>query len=213
MSRVPRPGFTLIELLVVIAIIAILAAILFPVFAKAREKARQSSCLSNTRQLGTALLAYLQDYDETCMPHWNPATPIQCLWPQYLVAYTKNLQVFSCPSNPATVFDGGYDVSVGYGYNYYCAWRYCPHSLSEVKRPAEVCTFVDNNYYLFYTGYLTYTYPADPNYGTNGSATPKGQHNGGNNCAFYDGHAKWLNTRDIMGHISLSDPFNFATAG
>src|SRR5436190_5033002 len=63
-----RPAFTLIELLVVIAIIAILAAILFPVFAQARERARQTSCLSNIKQLGTALLMYVQDYDET-LPH------------------------------------------------------------------------------------------------------------------------------------------------
>ena len=63
-----RRGFTLIELLVVIAIIAILAAILFPVFAKAREKARQSSCLSNVKQLGLGLMMYAQDYDETYMP-------------------------------------------------------------------------------------------------------------------------------------------------
>jgi len=68
-----RQGFTLIELLVVIAIIAILAAILFPVFAKAREKARQSSCLSNVKQLGLALLQYVQDYDE-CFGHTRRIT-------------------------------------------------------------------------------------------------------------------------------------------
>jgi prepilin-type N-terminal cleavage/methylation domain-containing protein len=61
-----RPGFTLIELLVVIAIIAILAAILFPVFAQARAKARQTACLSNQRQIGIGILAYSQDYDECC---------------------------------------------------------------------------------------------------------------------------------------------------
>jgi len=63
-------GFTLIELLVVIAIIAILAAILFPVFAQAREKARQTSCLSNEKQIGTAVIMYAQDYDEG-MPAWS----------------------------------------------------------------------------------------------------------------------------------------------
>ena len=74
-----RKGFTLIELLVVIAIIAILAAILFPVFAKAREKARQTSCLSNTKQLCLAALQYAQDFDEClrlhCCPTGGPAPP------------------------------------------------------------------------------------------------------------------------------------------
>src|SRR5690349_3905542 len=73
-SRVRR-GFTLIELLVVIAIIAILAAILFPVFAQAREKARQSSCLSNMKQIGSALLMYVQDYDEVWPPSYYYRDP------------------------------------------------------------------------------------------------------------------------------------------
>src|SRR5438034_6492919 len=69
-----RNGFTLIELLVVIAIIAILAAILFPVFAQAREKARSISCLSNNKQIGTAYMMYLQDYDENFPPHVTERT-------------------------------------------------------------------------------------------------------------------------------------------
>lgn len=98
-----RSAFTLIELLVVIAIIAILAAILFPVFAQAREKARSASCLSNDKQTGTALLMYTQDYDET-----YPVTTVydfgtnspQNSWIARIVPYIKNLQVFFCPSDP-----------------------------------------------------------------------------------------------------------------
>lgn len=92
-----KKGFTLIELLVVIAIIAILAAILFPVFAKAREKARQASCLSNTRQLGIALISYIQDNDETGMAHaaFNPTL----YWPSMLIPYMKNTQILNCPSS------------------------------------------------------------------------------------------------------------------
>ncbi len=99
-----RRGFTLIELLVVIAIIAILAAILFPVFAQAREKARGISCMSNVRQIGTGLSMYVQDYDETFpmnlyMAFDNTGPKI---FPSYiaLAPYVKNMQIYRCPSDP-----------------------------------------------------------------------------------------------------------------
>src|SRR5580692_815365 len=104
-----RRAFTLIELLVVIAIIAILAAILFPVFAQAREKARQTSCLSNTKQMGLAVLMYIQDYDETSPlayhnPSWGgtqgPHTNFYASWWSFIYPYNKSGQVTRCPSNP-----------------------------------------------------------------------------------------------------------------
>lgn len=110
--RVPgRRAFTLIELLVVIAIIAILAAILFPVFAQAREAARKTQCLSNTKQIGTAYMLYLQDYDETFPPHvtertapaGTPDTAVDRAPFSYktkLLPYTKNDGIFKCPSAP-----------------------------------------------------------------------------------------------------------------
>src|SRR5687768_12392857 len=107
-----RRAFTLIELLVVIAIIAILAAILFPVFAQAREKARTSSCLSNTKQLGMALMQYCQDYDEVVMMNsYGNATNGGSSWADHLQDYIKSNAVLLCPSsdkgkvstsNPAT---------------------------------------------------------------------------------------------------------------
>jgi len=97
MKRTFKFGFTLIELLVVIAIIAILAAILFPVFAKAREKARQTSCLSNLKQIGLGMAQYSQDYDETLTPRINGGgIPFEDL----LIPYIKSTGVYLCPSNP-----------------------------------------------------------------------------------------------------------------
>jgi prepilin-type N-terminal cleavage/methylation domain-containing protein/prepilin-type processing-associated H-X9-DG protein len=108
-ARKPR-GFTLIELLVVIAIIAILAAILFPVFAQAREKARQSSCMSNTKQLGTGMMMYVQDYDETYPQAYfyknNTAVTNgssdggYVTWTVTMGTYVKNDSLFVCPSDP-----------------------------------------------------------------------------------------------------------------
>ncbi len=134
---VTRRGFTLIELLVVIAIIAILAAILFPVFARAREKARQSSCTSNLKQIGTAFMMYAQDYDEmlcdNLMGRDHGVWTMMDSWIRCLMPYVKNNQLFKCPSawwasdnvsSTAGIIQGGYGAMVqviGYagslGYN------------------------------------------------------------------------------------------------
>jgi prepilin-type N-terminal cleavage/methylation domain-containing protein/prepilin-type processing-associated H-X9-DG protein len=105
-----RQGFTLIELLVVIAIIAILAAILFPVFARARENARRASCMSNLKQIGLGFIQYAQDYDErlptnqanTTQPNGPvgsaSSVPKTFTWDEEIFPYVKSTQIFTCPS-------------------------------------------------------------------------------------------------------------------
>jgi len=96
-------GFTLIELLVVIAIIAILAAILFPVFARAREKARAISCLSNIKEVTLASMMYSQDYDELIIPEWlneGWVNDWDRMWPVIIQPYLKNYQTTVCPDAP-----------------------------------------------------------------------------------------------------------------
>jgi len=115
-----RSGFTLIELLVVIAIIAILAAILFPVFAKVREKARQTSCLSNQKQLGLGILEYVQDYDEKFPCGDLPSTFGATYgggagWANEIYSYVKSAGVYTCPDDTGS--GGGPVVSFGINEN------------------------------------------------------------------------------------------------
>ncbi|HZO91140.1 MAG TPA: prepilin-type N-terminal cleavage/methylation domain-containing protein [Chthonomonadaceae bacterium] len=144
MQAQPRRGFTLIELLVVIAIIAILAAILFPVFAQAREKARAASCTSNVKQLSLGAKMYAQDYDGTCMP-CGAIYPVaghpdgsDGWWPQLLNPYVKNYQVMNCPSyrspnnqgpnnngQPGNIFPPGMNGGIGYNDNTFgLTWQF-----------------------------------------------------------------------------------------
>lgn len=114
--RFPRHrGFTLIELLVVIAIIAILASILFPVFARARENARRSSCQSNMKQIGLGLLQYFQDYDDTAPMCAEGATGYHnvdnFMWMDAIYPYVKSTQLFTCPSETRTNAAGTFDYA------------------------------------------------------------------------------------------------------
>ena len=201
-----RRAFTLIELLVVIAIIAILAAILFPVFAKAREKARQTSCMNQVKQASTAEMQYIQDYDEV-LPFSYCITPTNLYW-QLLTPYVKNGQIYRCPSDadPWVPVTG---LQLSYICNYYFhppgdTTPLAPIALSAVLSPSQKVSQAENADGS--TGNLT------PNcqyaYGCSGHVASAGyndwartnltRHNGGSNFPFLDGHAKWLAQTEAM---------------
>jgi prepilin-type N-terminal cleavage/methylation domain-containing protein/prepilin-type processing-associated H-X9-DG protein len=187
-----RRGFTLIELLVVIAIIAILAAILFPVFAKAREKARQSSCLSNLKQLGLGVLSYAQDYDEKfpLAVAGGPTPPIW-LFPELIDPYLKNTQIWQCPSKKDSLNVTAlgkpnvcYSVDLGTAipanpYRLFGAPAAGLYScsLGSVDMPAQTAMMCDAVGSV--TDLTTMTINEDQ------------RHNDGCNYVYVDGHAKW----------------------
>lgn len=128
-----RRGFTLIELLVVIAIIAILAAILFPVFARARENAKRSSCANNLKQIGMGMLQYTQDYDEKSLPNSVTGSLLGApgfSWPVLIYPYTKSRQILRCPSNTKNIFTASnpalpQENTLNYSYNSYLGGQSC----------------------------------------------------------------------------------------
>jgi prepilin-type N-terminal cleavage/methylation domain-containing protein len=208
-----RRGFTLIELLVVIAIIAILAAILFPVFAKARDKGRQAACLSNLKQIGLATMMYADDYDETypyiyyvsgmawpygtlIAPSSGPNTYDGSPWTYVLASYVKNDKIWFCQSCPTYPPDHYVDPTLGHTPTNYSA-------NSMVLIPA----------YWYSIGKTSCApYPVHIGSVVNPSATfiwedwgqaysDKAIHVGGTNFAVCDGHAKWQKQgrKDIIG--------------
>ena len=203
-----RRGFTLIELLVVIAIIAILAAILFPVFAKAREKARQSSCLSNVKQIMIGVLQYVQDYDERLpygtgywfVPGGSGSPPDPLLWSESLTPYVKNTQIFGCPS------DGTQSMSTPWGtYNLsYCSnMNYRQLGYQSIAGLADAA----KNVFMWDSeSYNSYWYPNDDTSLGDVAYRPwtsaAFRHNEGVNCGFLDGHAKWFNRGGMKGGIA-----------
>jgi len=190
-------GFTLIELLVVIAIIAILAAILFPVFAKAREKARQASCSSNLKQLATASKMYGSDYDECVAPADMQGLGGYMIFTNLLQPYVKNSQLFICPSKPGQSWTGGtppyacvqaWCVLSNYTVNFCVSQGYTTTvKEASLTKPAESIEYVDGlcpNAQP--TNAATTCYGVDPT-----------RHNEGANCSYYDGHVKWNKSQNI----------------
>jgi prepilin-type N-terminal cleavage/methylation domain-containing protein/prepilin-type processing-associated H-X9-DG protein len=197
-----RAGFTLIELLVVIAIIAILAAILFPVFAQAREKARHASCTSNLKQIGLAWQMYAQDYDERTLP-WAPGTKnigSNTVWIQEMLQpYSKNRLVFTCPS------DGSKELFSYWRNVYLDRWsggdqRGCnevtPAALAEVQFPSNTPVMCDGP---GNKGWNTWALPPDHPLQTNKAWSTGGsrRHNGAGNYLFVDGHVKTYRPEQI----------------
>ena len=195
-----RTGFTLIELLVVIAIIAILAAILFPVFAKAREKARQSSCQANVKQMTLGVLQYVQDYDESYLSFDSSLPDPWVFWPHTLQPYIKNWQLYACPSNPygrtgMTYHGTTYPVYPTYAIVNSLA-RVPVVKMAQVTQPASKWLIGDANHPVLgdIRGWLTAMSCAQWTCGANVSTTYGWlvPHNGGLNVGYCDGHAKWL---------------------
>jgi len=208
-------GFTLIELLVVIAIISILAAILFPVFARARESARASSCLSNVKQMGLSIEMYKQDYDSKYpFARWKGGTGHW--YDHYLDPYIKNKQVQICPSHSDWYI--GYSYNIGFGYNAgsgttgtlsFCGVgipAYTGVSDAIISYPSQSVVLMDASIvYYHYTIDSGYSDASAKNVldaffsqnATDASLAAKynhpeaGVHNGGANALYADGHAKW----------------------
>jgi len=224
-----KHAFTLIELLVVIAIIAILAAILFPVFARARESARRASCLSNLKQIGLGIMMYVQDYDEKYPAanitigqtppngyYWASGT--SWFWQQVVYPYTKDINIFRCPSatlQQADAAGGPQYYAYNYGANmmimrdgrYFQGGQYGsptpkpPVAMAAINSASTTYLVMDAGYYRMDPPHIVTSasgwgwLPGGGAAGDTGyyrGVEPNGRHFDGVNLAYADGHAKWL---------------------
>jgi prepilin-type N-terminal cleavage/methylation domain-containing protein/prepilin-type processing-associated H-X9-DG protein len=199
-------GFTLIELLVVIAIIAILASILFPVFARARENARRSSCQSNLKQIGLGIKQYVQDYDEKFPPRFDTGAPSSGLitsqntggWSILIQPYVKSEQIFQCPSDSIPPSGMTASYAVDYFYNYSLGSRDIgggaegQGGVSEASLPFVTSTIMNGDAYSTISTNTVFDVTYDA-YTRIGAA----RHLEGANYAFADGHVKWLRPEKV----------------
>ena len=214
-----KQGFTLIELLVVIAIIAILAAILFPVFARARENARRASCQSNMKQIGIGILQYVQDYDERypMRVYWDSTSGSTTGWSFIIQPYLKSTQVLQCPSEKtapgATWSVNGY-TDYWYSDNFegtasgsagVAASEFTAVALTVMNGDARAEEPSYNG--MDWTDYNDRVIDAAGDSTTHGSFIAGRRHLEGANYSFADGHVKWLKPEKITnGSPALGNP-------
>ncbi|MBC7288515.1 MAG: DUF1559 domain-containing protein [Armatimonadetes bacterium] len=210
-----RRGFTLIELLVVIAIIAILAAILFPVFARARAKARQATCQSNLKQIGLALAMYAQDYDER-FPAYGFGGTYGFHWNVVIYPYIKNISLYQCPDSPRDptrlnstgrnwvpgVNETGCRIHSDYAFNY-GGGAYGSRTWRSPSNCALAFITDIAGTFLVLDGRCDRILPSDNTLDGNyyRGDTRDACHNEGTNCLFTDGHVKWLKNNDIKRYV------------
>lgn len=210
MFKTKEKGFTLIELLVVIAIIALLAAILFPVFARARENARKSSCQNNLKQIGLGLKQYIQDYDEMYpMRHTS-----QMNWQQMIYPYVKSTQLFACPSNDNRRFNvympagSAPPIPRSYGINHRVSSDNAGQIVSEatVAKPAQKIHVAESR-----NDWTDYGAPwwVNNEFADSGFAG----HLGSMNFLFLDGHVKSYRPMQTISPFNMWGNFNGDVGG
>ncbi len=224
MSHLIRRGFTLIELLVVITIIAVLAAILFPVFAQAREKARSIACLSNLKQIGTATQMYIQDNDQRLFfratsnaastrtglavaktdPSYNSLQ-----WWNEMMPYIKSNALFACPDDSAPTLSPDGNGNLVIPRSYTCSAAVEALTDAQVTNPAATIVITEKWSRTVAGAAVSAPFmdafdgdmETDPPHPMKEIAS---RHQGGLNCSFFDGHAKWLRPETIKTSRDLS---------